>query len=341
VSFRGRASTSPQHRAVTGSTARRPIARLPSRKGPSIRSCLLCAAWGGSSGPWRRFASRRCSRWPTSSGKTSTSTSSRSGCDLPPLFKPSATQARSTQRRSHAGRCRSRRQRVVDRGWVCCSGSQVEGKVGGKMEDTRLVEGIVLDKEFSHPQVGSRECLSSECLCSECLSSDVPVKRCACQASACQASACHAMCLSSDVDLGWGMASHHARGRTWRGGWVQRSLARRAAEASASRRAVSAQRSAKRCRRGGRRAAGLERGTAGRSALALTQRMSEALSALTRTGHAWRRTGGRDRAPCAEQRSRVERAQSRAIDRRAPPRRAACCLGIKAATQLRARAQSL
>lgn len=30
---------------------------------------------------------------------------------------------------------------------------QVEGKVGGKMEDTRLVEGIVIDKEFSHPQV--------------------------------------------------------------------------------------------------------------------------------------------------------------------------------------------
>jgi len=29
----------------------------------------------------------------------------------------------------------------------------VEGKVGGTMEDTRLVEGIVIDKEFSHPQV--------------------------------------------------------------------------------------------------------------------------------------------------------------------------------------------
>ncbi|GFR45691.1 hypothetical protein Agub_g7106 [Astrephomene gubernaculifera] len=30
---------------------------------------------------------------------------------------------------------------------------KVEGKVGGKMEDTRLVEGIVVDKEFSHPQM--------------------------------------------------------------------------------------------------------------------------------------------------------------------------------------------
>jgi T-complex protein 1 subunit epsilon len=30
---------------------------------------------------------------------------------------------------------------------------QVEGKVGGAMEDTRLVEGIVIDKDFSHPQV--------------------------------------------------------------------------------------------------------------------------------------------------------------------------------------------
>lgn len=32
---------------------------------------------------------------------------------------------------------------------------QVEGKVGGTMEDTRLVEGIVIDKDFSHPQVSA------------------------------------------------------------------------------------------------------------------------------------------------------------------------------------------
>lgn len=31
--------------------------------------------------------------------------------------------------------------------------TQVEGKVGGAMEDTRLVEGIVIDKDFSHPQM--------------------------------------------------------------------------------------------------------------------------------------------------------------------------------------------
>lgn len=30
---------------------------------------------------------------------------------------------------------------------------KVEGKVGGKLEDTQLVHGIVLDKEFSHPQM--------------------------------------------------------------------------------------------------------------------------------------------------------------------------------------------
>ncbi|GBF89734.1 T-complex 1 subunit epsilon [Raphidocelis subcapitata] len=30
---------------------------------------------------------------------------------------------------------------------------KVEGKVGGQMEDARLVEGIVIDKDFSHPQM--------------------------------------------------------------------------------------------------------------------------------------------------------------------------------------------
>jgi hypothetical protein len=36
---------------------------------------------------------------------------------------------------------------------ACCSLLQVEGKVGGAMEDTRMVEGIVIDKDFSHPQM--------------------------------------------------------------------------------------------------------------------------------------------------------------------------------------------
>ena len=30
---------------------------------------------------------------------------------------------------------------------------KVEGKVGGKLEDTELVEGIVVDKDMSHPQM--------------------------------------------------------------------------------------------------------------------------------------------------------------------------------------------
>lgn len=30
---------------------------------------------------------------------------------------------------------------------------KVEGKVGGQLEDTRLVEGLVIDKDFSHPQM--------------------------------------------------------------------------------------------------------------------------------------------------------------------------------------------
>lgn len=30
---------------------------------------------------------------------------------------------------------------------------KVDGKVGGKTEETRLVRGVVLDKDFSHPQM--------------------------------------------------------------------------------------------------------------------------------------------------------------------------------------------
>merc|ERR1711990_1340968 len=33
---------------------------------------------------------------------------------------------------------------------------KVEGKVGGKLEDTMLVHGIVLDKDISHPQMSKR-----------------------------------------------------------------------------------------------------------------------------------------------------------------------------------------
>lgn len=30
---------------------------------------------------------------------------------------------------------------------------QVDGKVGGRLEETQLVNGIVIDKDMSHPQV--------------------------------------------------------------------------------------------------------------------------------------------------------------------------------------------
>ena len=30
---------------------------------------------------------------------------------------------------------------------------KVEGKEGGKLEDTMLVKGVVVDKDFSHPQM--------------------------------------------------------------------------------------------------------------------------------------------------------------------------------------------
>lgn len=30
---------------------------------------------------------------------------------------------------------------------------KVEGKVGGKLEDTMLVKGVIVDKDMSHPQM--------------------------------------------------------------------------------------------------------------------------------------------------------------------------------------------
>lgn len=30
---------------------------------------------------------------------------------------------------------------------------KMEGKVGGKLEDTQLIKGVIVDKEFSHPQM--------------------------------------------------------------------------------------------------------------------------------------------------------------------------------------------
>ena len=36
---------------------------------------------------------------------------------------------------------------------------KVEGKVGGKLEDTMLVKGVVVDKDFSHPQMPKVSCI--------------------------------------------------------------------------------------------------------------------------------------------------------------------------------------
>jgi len=30
---------------------------------------------------------------------------------------------------------------------------KIEGKVGGRLEDTMLVHGVIVDKDFSHPQM--------------------------------------------------------------------------------------------------------------------------------------------------------------------------------------------
>lgn len=38
---------------------------------------------------------------------------------------------------------------------------KVEGKAGGKMEDTELIHGIVVDKDFSHPQMPKVRCVHS------------------------------------------------------------------------------------------------------------------------------------------------------------------------------------
>ena len=41
---------------------------------------------------------------------------------------------------------------------------KVEGKVGGNLEETQLIEGIVLDKEMSHPQMGKKVLDASICI---------------------------------------------------------------------------------------------------------------------------------------------------------------------------------
>ncbi len=38
----------------------------------------------------------------------------------------------------------------------CAADIQVDGKVGGRLEDAKLVNGIVIDKDMSHPQMPKR-----------------------------------------------------------------------------------------------------------------------------------------------------------------------------------------
>ena len=43
-------------------------------------------------------------------------------------------------------------------GWTTdrAAAVQVDGKVGGRLEDAKLVNGIVIDKDMSHPQMPKR-----------------------------------------------------------------------------------------------------------------------------------------------------------------------------------------
>ena len=45
---------------------------------------------------------------------------------------------------------------------------QLDGKVGGRLEDTALVKGIVLDKDMSHPQVPIDDWLLMLCAVLQC-----------------------------------------------------------------------------------------------------------------------------------------------------------------------------
>lgn len=40
---------------------------------------------------------------------------------------------------------------------------KIEGKVGGRMEDTMLVKGVVLDKTMSHPQMPKSMKVRNKC----------------------------------------------------------------------------------------------------------------------------------------------------------------------------------
>lgn len=48
---------------------------------------------------------------------------------------------------------------------------KVEGKVGGKLEETTLVKGVIIDKDFSHPQMPKVHTLTYLQCAIECMKS--------------------------------------------------------------------------------------------------------------------------------------------------------------------------
>jgi len=79
--------------------------------------------------------------------------------DLEPLIQTCMTTLSSKivgrHKRAFAEMCVQAVMTVADleRGDVNLDLIKVEGKVGGRMEDTRLIDGIVIDKDMSHPQM--------------------------------------------------------------------------------------------------------------------------------------------------------------------------------------------
>lgn len=41
---------------------------------------------------------------------------------------------------------------------------KMEGKVGGRLEDTMLVRGVIVDKDFSHPQMPKVSIIYFRCI---------------------------------------------------------------------------------------------------------------------------------------------------------------------------------
>lgn len=95
-------------------------------------------------------------------GAASSSSSSTSSSDIEQLVATCAT----TLSSKIVGRCKRDMAEMCVRAVLAVADLErrdvnldlikVDGKVGGRLEDTRLVEGIVVDKDFSHPQMPKR-----------------------------------------------------------------------------------------------------------------------------------------------------------------------------------------